>query len=140
MNIIGSEAISMSVDAEGDGGAKIISFPSPITDLDMQNIEASMETARDVKRTHVADATEFLMEQIEVIFGNYGIDITSTRLDIRDTVMLSQVIEGIGCRFYGIEHPIHRLIEDGISLHNEDGDEVDPDGNPVAEEEQQDAQ
>lgn len=115
----------MTVEIEDGAESKVIHFhPRTLKALDIENIEATIESAQQQKRLFVTEVTDFAMDQLVAIFQSFGIFLDSPKIDTRDMVLLEQVLEGIGLRYYRIHHPVHDLIESSIQL-SEDAEEVE---------------
>lgn len=107
---------------------KVIQLSSrQLTAEDVENIEASMENARNVKLAFCQEVVDFAQDQLRAIFASYGIDMTGSRVDRRDLVMIEQTIYGLLHRYYRMEHPIHQVTDATIVFTVDGEEEMDED-------------
>ncbi|QIG70657.1 hypothetical protein EVB91_101 [Rhizobium phage RHph_I1_18] len=130
-----SGAVTMTAGVDGDN---VVAFRSKraLSDTDHIHIVGTIEEAVEGKKLFVGDVVEFLMEQLETHLINNGIGLTSNRNDPRDIIMIQQVLEAACYRHYGIAHPMHEVISQAISFTDEEGNEIDLDGNDEHSEEE----
>lgn len=86
------------------------------------NAEQTIEAAKNLRIDLVDDVTEIVIENIKSIYFSTGI-IDNERLDGRDLMMIEQSIQASLYRYYGLEHPLHEIIETTFDISESDGEE-----------------
>ena len=103
---------------------KIIPFPNS-NKFRPQNAPPTVETITEhntnLKLTHVNQTLEFLnellLDQLEI--GGFQFDYEDSGL-IKDVALVSESIRALLHKYYGMEHPLHKVSESLYEINNND--------------------
>lgn len=93
----------------------VVHFPKPyqgpsINGNTKENIETNIEM---MKHFHVQETIStvipILFAQLEI--SGFPIDEENDKFDIKDSIFIVETLRAILCKYYGIDHPIQRVIE-----------------------------
>ncbi len=120
-NKMNSGALPMTIDNDVEA-TKVVQFRSrALREIDIANIEDSIESSRTVKVDFVNDAVEFTLDQIVACMGSFGINIASTQhVRTESMVALEQLLTAIGLEYYRIDHPFQQIVTDCIKLTDDE--------------------
>lgn len=101
--------------------AKIIPFPKqaiiPITKQDAN------ERIKRVRTEFCDEVMEECLRNLLLNVGAYGINFTNDGPHQKDLIMLSEVLQATIYRYSGLDHAMHGVISELISIEGEEPDE-----------------
>jgi hypothetical protein len=59
------------------------------------------------------------MDGVISMYKNFGYLTDGRRVNTKDMVLLEMAIEGVMYRYYGMDHPIHPIAENAITIEDE---------------------
>lgn len=102
---------------------KIVSIRKNKLDLSqINNIEDSIELAKQIRLDLCEDITELCMEQLMALLSTYGIFSDPIRYNAKDSIMIENAIASALYRYYGLEHPLQEVTDDVFKIDDDEGD------------------
>lgn len=100
--------------------SNVIQLPNSISDKQLFDAQQTINFLKEQKTEFCDEVLEFAMDQTFNAIKNFGFMHDGRRVNTKDIVMLEQSIGSILYRYYGLEHPLHSVVEDMISIPSED--------------------
>jgi len=99
---------------------KIIKFPEMKGEAGFPaSIQESIDHIESVRKNYCDEISSDVFESALSIINNYGLRIKSDDIFIKDAVFLEEAIKAFVYRFKRLEHPMHEVIDNIITISDE---------------------
>lgn len=102
--------------------SNVIRFPHRHAQVSPPTSEIARESIEQVKFEHCREAGEFIYEQTMGVALSFGYFINPDKMNAKDMKMVEETIFSALCRYAGVDHPLHDLID--TMMYDEETDEL----------------